>query len=51
MMANAERGPGNGLRAGARQNPLGRRDTVLPQLRGLAQVIGLALGSPEFQRR
>ena len=51
MMANPERGPGNGLRAGARQNPLGRGDTVLPQLRGLAQVIGLALGSPEFQRR
>jgi uncharacterized protein (DUF1800 family) len=32
---------------GGRQGGFGR----LPQLTGLAQVIGLALGSPEFQRR
>ncbi|HEX6575465.1 MAG TPA: DUF1800 domain-containing protein [Gemmatimonadaceae bacterium] len=38
-------------RAGARQNPLGRPNAPLPQLTGLAQVVGLAIGSPEFQRR
>ena len=32
-------------------NPLGRPGSPVPQLTGLAQVIGLALGSPEFQRR
>jgi uncharacterized protein (DUF1800 family) len=36
--------------ARARGNPFGRAGTV-PELTGLAQVIGLALGSPEFQRR
>ena len=49
MMTDAPRGAGNGPRASARQNPLGRAN--LPQLSGIAQVIGLALGSPEFQRR
>jgi hypothetical protein len=44
-------GPGNGPRAGARANPFGRPNAPLPQLTGIAQVIGLALGSPEFQRR
>ena len=29
----------------------GRVNAPVPQLRGLAQVVGLALGSPEFQRR
>jgi hypothetical protein len=38
-------------RAGARANPFGRPNAPLPQLTGIAQVIGLALGSPEFQRR
>jgi len=28
-----------------------RANTPAPALRGLAQVVGLALGSPEFQRR
>ena len=32
------------------QNPLGTRNGAVPQLNGIAQVIGLALGSPEFQR-
>jgi uncharacterized protein (DUF1800 family) len=41
----------NGEGQGARQNPLGRRNGATPQLTGFAQVIGLALGSPEFQRR
>ena len=32
-------------------NPLaGRNGAAIPQLNGIAQVIGLALGSPEFQR-
>ena len=39
--------PGEGRRAGARGTPLAR--TV--QLEGLAQVVGLAIGAPEFQRR
>jgi hypothetical protein len=34
-------------RAGARGAPLGRP----VQLEGLAQVVGLAIGAPEFQRR
>jgi uncharacterized protein (DUF1800 family) len=35
------------------QNPLGREDPEMPAARldGLAQVLGLALGAPEFQRR
>jgi uncharacterized protein (DUF1800 family) len=39
--------PRAGERAGARQAPLGRP----VQLEGLAQVVGLAIGAPEFQRR
>ena len=43
---------GNGQQQqGARANPFGRPGAALPQLNGIAQVIGLALGSPEFQRR
>ena len=43
---------GNGQQQqGARANPFGRPGAPLPQLNGIAQVIGLALGSPEFQRR
>ena len=34
-----------------RANPLGRPGAPPPQLTGIAQVVGLALGSPEFQRR
>jgi uncharacterized protein (DUF1800 family) len=40
-----------GARPGARANPLGRPGAALPELTGIAQVVGLALGSPEFQRR
>jgi hypothetical protein len=40
--------PGGGaLRANAQARGLGS----VPQLSGVAQIIGLALGSPEFQRR
>ena len=31
-------------------NPLAARNGQVPQLNGIAQVVGLALGSPEFQR-
>jgi uncharacterized protein (DUF1800 family) len=31
-------------------NPLAGRNGAVPQLNGIAQVVGLALGSPEFQR-
>ena len=34
-----------------RRTPLGRRNAPLPGLQGVAQIVGLALGSPEFQRR
>ena len=47
MMEARRPGGGNGARA----NPLGRGTGSLPQLTGIAQVVGLALGSPEFQRR
>jgi hypothetical protein len=43
MMSDAPHDNGN--------RPLGRPNGALPQLKGIAQVIGLALGSPEFQRR
>jgi uncharacterized protein (DUF1800 family) len=33
-----------------RTNPLAPRNGAVPQLNGIAQVVGLALGSPEFQR-
>jgi uncharacterized protein (DUF1800 family) len=39
-------GPG-----GQRPNQLARGLGPVPQLSGIAQIIGLALGSPEFQRR
>ena len=41
----------NGRRAGARANPFGTQNGAPLQLTGIAQVVGLALGSPEFQRR
>jgi len=40
----------NGPLRGAQQNPLAARNGAVPQLNGIAQVVGLALGSPEFQR-
>jgi len=42
--------PAPGVRV-ARGLPQGRAFGALPQLRGLPQIVGLALGSPEFQRR
>jgi uncharacterized protein (DUF1800 family) len=50
-MADGAARAANRPRAGARANPFGRPNQPLPQLSGIAQVIGLALGSPEFQRR
>jgi uncharacterized protein (DUF1800 family) len=41
----------NGQRRGAGPNPFGRPNAQAPRLTGLAQVVGLAIGSPEFQRR
>jgi uncharacterized protein (DUF1800 family) len=48
---------GNAARVGANQNTGGRRAALqgrgfanIPQLSGLPQIVGLALGSPEFQR-
>ena len=48
-MTSMQQGLGGGLggRMAARPVPLGRP----VQLEGLAQVVGLALGAPEFQRR
>ena len=37
--------------AGRRANQLARGFGPVPQLAGVAQIVGLALGSPEFQRR
>jgi hypothetical protein len=47
--ANARRANQNagGRRAALQGRPIGN----LPQLTGLPQIVGLALGSPEFQRR
>jgi hypothetical protein len=48
---------GNGARVRANQNAGGKRAALqgrgfgnVPQLTGLPQIVGLALGSPEFQR-
>jgi uncharacterized protein (DUF1800 family) len=38
-------------RQGARRNQMMGRPGQIPRLEGLAQIVGLALGSPEFQRR
>jgi hypothetical protein len=48
-MTSMQQRPGAGLgnRAGVRLAPPGRP----VQLEGLAQVVGLAIGAPEFQRR
>jgi len=34
-----------------RRRPAARAFEAIPELSGLAQVVGLALGSPEFQRK
>ena len=38
------------LERGDRMTLAGRNGAPVPQLNGIAQVVGLALGSPEFQR-
>jgi hypothetical protein len=50
-------GDGNGAGAGAKKTGDGKRSALqgrglgnVPQLTGLHQIVGLALGSPEFQR-
>ena len=48
--ANRKLNKQNGAPRGAQQNPLAARNGAVPQLNGIAQVVGLALGSPEFQR-
>jgi hypothetical protein len=57
MMADGANGR-NAARVRPNQNPGGRRAALqgrgfanLPQLTGLSQIVGLAIGSPEFQRR
>ena len=45
-VGNARPKNGGGKRAALQGRPLGN----LPQLSGLTQIVGLALGSPEFQR-
>ena len=46
-------GKGGGILGGNGANALGRNGLIgpAPELTGLAQVVGLAIGSPEFQRR
>jgi hypothetical protein len=50
MGAGTGRGVGGGL-GGGRGMGAGRGFQRLPPLEGIAQIVGLALGSPEFQRR
>ncbi|MDQ3083054.1 MAG: DUF1800 domain-containing protein, partial [Gemmatimonadota bacterium] len=51
MMAQQTGAPQkNQMPRGARRNPMAG-GAGIPQLTGIAQIIGLALGSPEFQRR
>ncbi|MDQ6689342.1 MAG: DUF1800 domain-containing protein [Gemmatimonadota bacterium] len=57
MPAQEMSSAGDGARARPNQNAGGRRAAVqgrgfasVPQLTGLPQIVGLALGSPEFQR-
>ncbi len=45
--ARARRNQNQGGKGGALQ---GRGFANIPQLTGLSQIVGLALGSPEFQR-
>jgi len=50
-MRNANPGRPNQNAGGRRAALQGRPIGNLPQLTGLQQIVGLALGSPEFQRR
>jgi hypothetical protein len=47
---NATRGKANQNAGGKRAALQGRGFANIPQLSGLQQIVGLALGSPEFQR-
>lgn len=51
MMDNRPLAPKAALGVGQRANQLARGFGSVPQLIGVAQIVGLALGSPEFQRR
>jgi hypothetical protein len=48
--AQNRRMPGQQGQQRPQGNPLAGRNGAIPQLNGIAQVVGLALGSPEFQR-
>ena len=51
MAENAPRVRANQNAGGKRAALQGRGFANIPQLTGFAQIVGLALGSPEFQRR
>jgi len=48
---NVDAGDPADMQLRPRANPFGRQNGGQLQLNGIAQVVGLALGSPEFQRR
>ena len=50
MAGNTVRAKPNQNAGGKRVAPQGRGFANIPPLTGLAQIVGLALGSPEFQR-
>jgi uncharacterized protein (DUF1800 family) len=47
----AQPGPAQARPGAGQRNPLFARMGSIPDLEGLAEVVGLAIGSPEFQRR
>jgi len=51
MTQNVDGGEPMDMQLRPRANPFGRQNGGQLQLNGIAQVVGLALGSPEFQRR
>ena len=51
MNQNVDAGDPADMQLRPRANPFGRQNGGQLQLNGIAQVVGLALGSPEFQRR
>jgi uncharacterized protein (DUF1800 family) len=51
MTQNVDSGEPMDVQLRPRANPFGRQNGGQLQLKGIAQVVGLALGSPEFQRR
>jgi len=50
-MTNADNSMAAGETPARRRQRAAQGFTNIPELTGLAQVVGLALGSPEFQRR